>query len=217
MTVQPEHLHGITCEHLGLVLDESAREVHLDGRLVDLTRTEFDVLIQLYRNPRRVLTAETLLSHLWNSAFADHAHPIEVYIHRLRKKLGESGKSSRYIHTIRGVGYRFEPDRPTQSFVTLIYDRSGLLRNVRTTSSHLWGWSISEITGSYFNPGPKEMLTHFVRLLMMVESLETVGVTRIHLSSTIQQRDFTTFPAEVLARLEGSGDHPQFIALDVTW
>lgn len=217
MTVLPEHVHGFTCQNPGLVLDESSREVLLNGCPVELTRTEFDVLAQLYRNPRRVLTPDALLSHLWNSAFADHAHPIEVYIHRLRKKLGENGKSAKYIHTVRGVGYRFEPDGSTRNFVTLVYERSGVLREVRTTSTDVWGWPIHEIIGSYFNPGPAEVLTHFVRLLTMIESLEAAGVTRIHLSSVIQRRDLTTFPAEVLVRLECNEEDHDLIAMDVTW
>ena len=127
------HLPDVTTsEHVGparglsrLVVDEDAREVFLNGSAVFLTRTEFDLLAMLCRNPRRVMTPEMLLTQLWSSSWTHHSHPIEVYVHRLRKKLGESGKQARYIHTVRGVGYRFEPDQEDQiTDITVVHNET---------------------------------------------------------------------------------------------
>ena len=141
--------HGRSC---GLVVDAEAREVFLAGRLIILTRTEFDLLAILHRNPRRVLTPEVLLAQLWDSAFVDSGHPIEVYVHRLRKKLGESGRAARYIHTVRGVGYRFEPDTSDIGHVKLTYDLSGTLVAIDPAISHLWGKRATDWLGTSFNP-----------------------------------------------------------------
>lgn len=141
-----------SCRHHGLVVDEATREVFLSGELIILTRTEFDLLVILQRNPRRVLTPDVLLMHLWNSPFVDHGHPIEVYIHRLRKKLGESGRTARYIHTVRGVGYRFEPDAFDSGHIQLTYDGTGTLKDVQPSMQQLWGRNTSEILGTLFDP-----------------------------------------------------------------
>ena len=136
----------------GLVVNVEAREVFLAGRLILLTRTEFDLLAILHRNPRRVLTPEILLAELWDSSFVDSGHPIEVYVHRLRKKLGESGRAARYIHTVRGVGYRFEPDTSEIGHVKLTYDVSGTLVAIHPANSYLWGKRATDWLGTSFNP-----------------------------------------------------------------
>lgn len=59
----------------GLVVDEGSREVFLAGKYVELTRTEFDLLVILHRNPRRVLPPEVLLAHIWHSDFIEDGHP----------------------------------------------------------------------------------------------------------------------------------------------
>ena len=91
-----------------LVIDASAREVVMAGTEVELTRIEFDLLELLSRSPRRTVTREQLLEHVWGDWFGDD-HVIEVHMGKLRKKLGESAAQPRHIRTLRGVGYRFEP------------------------------------------------------------------------------------------------------------
>lgn len=146
--------HAEGCGGHGLVIDEESREVFLAGESVELTRTEFDLLVILRRNPRRVLTPEFLLSEIWHSEFVDDGHPIEVYIYRLRRKLGESGRHARYIHTVRGVGYRFDPDSSDHSHIELVYDGHGVLREVRPACSRLWGVPMARLLGTTFNPVP---------------------------------------------------------------
>ena len=92
-----------------LVIDARSREVMRSGDLIDVTKTEFDLLLILATQPRQVFTARQLFQFVWSSHYFDADHVIETHISRLRRKLGESGNEPRYIHTVRGVGYRFEP------------------------------------------------------------------------------------------------------------
>ena len=94
----------------GLIIDRRSREVTLDGELIDVTRTEFDLLDLLSRHPRQVFTSRQIFDSLWQSSWFDGDHVIESHISRLRRKLGESATEPRFIHTVRGVGYRFEPE-----------------------------------------------------------------------------------------------------------
>lgn len=96
----------------GLSIDARSREVRLDQRVIELTRTEFDLLLTLSQHPRQVFTARQLFQTVWSSDWFDADHVIETHISRLRRKLGESGSRPRYIRTVRGVGYRFEPAPP---------------------------------------------------------------------------------------------------------
>ncbi len=90
----------------GLLVDEATRDVSLDGRPIDLTAKEFDLLAFLHRHPRQVFTRAQLLEHVWSSApdWQSEATVTE-HVHRLRHKL----RPSRHLQTVRGVGYRLEP------------------------------------------------------------------------------------------------------------
>lgn len=93
----------------GLVIDRDAREVTLRGESVPLTKLEFDILSALSRRPRRVLSRRQLLDQVWGPDWFGDRHVVEVHVSNLRRKL-ETRAEHRYIHTVRGVGYRFEPD-----------------------------------------------------------------------------------------------------------
>jgi two-component system OmpR family response regulator len=90
-----------------LTLDEDSHEVHRDGRLVDLTATEFELLRFLMRNPRRVLSKAQILDRVWNYDFGGQSNVVELYISYLRKKI-DAGESP-MIHTVRGAGYVLKP------------------------------------------------------------------------------------------------------------
>ena len=92
-----------------LMIDPVAREVKVDGADVELTKIEFDILDLLSSSPRRTFTREQLLLQVWGEWFGDD-HVIEVHIGKLRKKIGESASQPHHIRTLRGVGYRFEPN-----------------------------------------------------------------------------------------------------------
>jgi DNA-binding response OmpR family regulator len=89
-----------------LTLDPAAREVLLGGRPVALTRLEFDLLEALSERPRVVFTRAQLLERVWGPGWFGDDHVIDVHIANLRRKLGDSPGSPRFVETLRGVGYR---------------------------------------------------------------------------------------------------------------
>jgi DNA-binding response OmpR family regulator len=92
-----------------LVLDLGAHEAHVAGQPVALTAREFALLRLLAEHPRRVVTREQAIDHLWGG-YGDEG-TLWGYIRRLREKIEEDPARPRYIVTVRGVGYRFEGDR----------------------------------------------------------------------------------------------------------
>jgi DNA-binding response OmpR family regulator len=77
----------------------------LDDREIDLTRTEFDLLAALGRQPGVVVGRVQLLEAVWGPGLDDD-HLVDVHIANLRRKLGDRADAPRYIETVRGVGYR---------------------------------------------------------------------------------------------------------------
>src|SRR3954465_4252862 len=88
-----------------LELDEDTREVWRDGRLIELTPTEYKLLHYLLANARRVLTRDQILEHVWDYTFAGNASVLETYISYLRHKVDADPDGTPLIHTVRGVGY----------------------------------------------------------------------------------------------------------------
>jgi two-component system OmpR family response regulator len=86
-----------------LELDEDTFEVFRGGRPIELTATEFRLLRYLMLNPRRVLTRDQLLNHVWSYDFGGDARVLETYISYLRKKVDAGGPP--LLRTVRGVGY----------------------------------------------------------------------------------------------------------------
>jgi DNA-binding response OmpR family regulator len=103
-------VEAATLRFAGLEIDEATREVRLDGRTVDLTRREFDLLAFLAKAPRQVFTRAQLLEQVWDSSpeWQDPA-TVTVHVGHLRQKLEPDPRQPRWIVTVRGVGYRFEP------------------------------------------------------------------------------------------------------------
>jgi DNA-binding response OmpR family regulator len=89
-----------------LTVDPAAREVHLEGRPVELTRLEFDLLEALSERPRVVLSRRQLLERVWGEDWYGDDHLVDVHIANLRRKLGDDPRAPRHILTVRGVGYR---------------------------------------------------------------------------------------------------------------
>ncbi|WP_236945141.1 winged helix-turn-helix domain-containing protein [Kocuria flava] len=94
-----------------LVVDASSRQVHLAGEPVVLTRIEFDLLASLAARPQRVLSRRQLVEMVWDTHWTGDAHLVDVHIGRIRKKLGDEASNPRFIHTIRGIGYRMGTGR----------------------------------------------------------------------------------------------------------
>jgi two-component system, OmpR family, response regulator len=107
-TAAPSQDDHEVLEHGGLRVDVDGRRAFRDDEELVLTRTEFDLLTELMRTPARVWSREALLRSVWGTEWASDTHLVEVHIGNLRRKLGETKGSVRYIRTVRGVGYRME-------------------------------------------------------------------------------------------------------------
>lgn len=92
-----------------LEVDAPAREARLDGAPVPLTRTEFDLLAVLSARPNVVLSRAELITAVWGEGWVGDEHLVDVHIGHLRRKLGDAPARSRFILTVRGIGYRMGP------------------------------------------------------------------------------------------------------------
>ena len=90
-----------------LRLDRAARSAALDGGELDLTRREFDLLELLMAEAGSVVTRERLIDEVWDVNWFGSTKTLDVHVSGLRRKLGDASASPRFIHTVRGVGFRF--------------------------------------------------------------------------------------------------------------
>jgi len=95
----------------GLRIDVKAREVRVDGREVDLTTIEFDLLRTLAEHPGWVYSREQLLEQVWGYDYLGDSRAVDVHVANLRKKIGDDPQEPRFIRTVRGVGYKFQQPR----------------------------------------------------------------------------------------------------------
>jgi len=94
-----------------LHLDPARYEASLDGEPLDLTRKEFELLRLLMRNAGAVVSREQLIDEVWDVNWFGPTKTLDVHVSGLRKKLGDDPGSPHYLHTVRGVGFRFaSPD-----------------------------------------------------------------------------------------------------------
>lgn len=103
MDVQPEE----TLQIGDLAINHAAREVKLQGKPVPLSLKEYELLYLLVSHPNRVYTREQLLEQIWGYAYSGETRTVDVHIRNLRKKLEQDPEKPEYIHTIRGIGYKF--------------------------------------------------------------------------------------------------------------
>jgi len=89
-----------------LRIDLDSHQVFLDGKLVNLTNVEFQILTLLAKNHGKVLSRLAILNHLWGSGYVGDDRTIDVHIHNLRDKLEADSQKPNYIITVRGYGYR---------------------------------------------------------------------------------------------------------------
>jgi rhodanese-related sulfurtransferase len=90
-----------------LSVDPDQRRAVVEGRELELTRLEFDLLAHLVSAPDRVHTRRVLLASLWDDRSGAGSRTVDVHVHRLRSKLGD--RTGRALQTVRGVGYRWSP------------------------------------------------------------------------------------------------------------
>ena len=98
-----------TLEIGGIVLDKSAHTVTIDGKDVDLSYKEFELLTYFMENKGLALSREKILNSVWNYDYFGDARTIDTHVKKLRSKMGEKGNE--YIKTIWGLGYKFSVDK----------------------------------------------------------------------------------------------------------
>ena len=98
-----------------LSLDRSARRATLEGEDLALSRKEFDLLAELMSNAGHVVSREDLMARVWDVNWFGSTKTLDVHIRGLRKKLGDTATDSRFIHTVRGVGFRFAATEAEES------------------------------------------------------------------------------------------------------
>jgi DNA-binding response OmpR family regulator len=98
-----------------LILRPDQFMVSARGRVLSLSRREFELLLYLARNPGRILTRADLHEAVWREPFESGDRSVDVYVHKIRNKLTRALPEWSYIHTHFGLGYRFHPE-PSQEF-----------------------------------------------------------------------------------------------------
>ena len=89
----------------GITIDQEGRTVRVDGKTVDLSLREYELLKYLLDNENIALSRDKILNNVWNYDYYGDSRTIDSHIKKIRHKLGKKGK---YIETIRGIGYKFE-------------------------------------------------------------------------------------------------------------
>ncbi len=96
----------------GLNIDTARRQVAIDGKPVQLTAREFELLLYFAKHPGRVYSRTQLLDQVWGYGHDGYEHTVNSHINRLRKKIEQDPANARFIQTVWGVGYRFaEPEQ----------------------------------------------------------------------------------------------------------
>jgi two-component system response regulator RegX3 len=90
-----------------LRLDPSRREAMHRGEVVELSRKEFDLLELLMRSAGSVVSRERLIEEVWDTNWFGSTKTLDVHVSGIRRKLGDDPSQPRYLHTVRGVGFRF--------------------------------------------------------------------------------------------------------------
>lgn len=94
----------------GLILDPVTHEVMLNGRTIELTAKEFELLKLLLSHPNRVFTRDFLLEHIWGYDYYGSTRTVDMHISRLREKIEDEPAAPTFIVTVRGVGYKFKAE-----------------------------------------------------------------------------------------------------------
>ena len=94
-----------TTDYGGIEIDENGRTVKLDGKLIEMSLREYELLKYLVDNIGIALSRDKILNNVWNYDYYGDSRTIDSHIKKIRHKLGKKGK---YIKTMRGIGYKFE-------------------------------------------------------------------------------------------------------------
>ena len=92
-------------EYAGIEIDKEGRSVKVDGKSIELSLREYELLVYLIENENIALSRDKILNNVWNYDYYGDSRTIDSHIKKIRHKLGKKGK---YIKTVRGIGYKFE-------------------------------------------------------------------------------------------------------------
>jgi two-component system response regulator RegX3 len=106
-----KNLGEVELELNGIVFDGTRLTATAEGRTVELTRREIDIIVYLHQNKDRIVSKQELLGNVWNYAVTDiETRTVDIHMLKLRKKIGELVGETPFIVTVRGEGYRLEGD-----------------------------------------------------------------------------------------------------------
>ena len=97
----------ITKDYGGIIIDDAGRTVTVDGKQIELSLREYELLKYLVDNEKVALSRDKILNNVWNYDYYGDSRTIDSHIKKIRHKLGKKGK---YIETIRGIGYKFDSE-----------------------------------------------------------------------------------------------------------
>ena len=92
----------------GIEVDLDRHEVKVRGSVLDLTPTEFNLLVYFMKNTGKTLHHRAILQHVWGTEYSDEAEYLHVYVGKLRQKIEDDPLKPGHLHTEHGIGYRFE-------------------------------------------------------------------------------------------------------------
>ena len=95
----------MTKNYGGIIIDDAGRTVAVDGKQIELSLREYELLKYLVDNEKVALSRDKILNNVWNYDYYGDSRTIDSHIKKIRHKLGKKGK---YIETIRGIGYKFD-------------------------------------------------------------------------------------------------------------
>ena len=190
-------------------IDTVAWRVHVREREVHLTRTEFLILVVLASRPGRVVPEAEIVREVWGPNWFGDDNNVKVHVSKLRAKLGESGSVSRYISTVRGVGYRFElppvsgasPAWGSVAWALVGLGPDLLVRDVRPADAPVLGFSPGDLLGRYLPFSSELPWVERGSALAAVSVLMEAGVTSWSAQYTAPSSDGREVPVRVAARL----------------
>jgi DNA-binding response OmpR family regulator len=106
-TAEPAGVSGGVLASGDVAMDIDTRTVARDGEALELTVKEFELLRVLLESAGRLVKRDDLVSEVWDPNWFGSTKTLDVHVSSLRKKLGDDPAAPRYIHTVRGVGFRF--------------------------------------------------------------------------------------------------------------
>lgn len=191
----------------GLLIEPAARRVMLDGTEIPLTRTEFDLLMTLASRAGLVTGTAAILESVWGTDWVGDGHAVEVQISRLRQKLGDSPLRPRFIHTVRGFGYRFD-GRVVQPESSITYDSNLVVLSVEPDDQPFLGWNPDQLVGSFhwLAVGPAGNLSQ-AEAVEIVRAQARVGPSVYEVSMDVRCADASVLVKRVRFEIFSSTEH----------